>query len=533
MSKMSIESLKASQPPLEIINSIYRWAEEGYEAIPPEQYELLKWYGIFQRKQTPGHFMLRMRISNGILSSRQLQTIASISRDFGRGVGDFTTRQNIQLRWIRIEDVPEIFDRFRAAGLTSQQTGMDNFRNVAGCPAVGLDASEFLDARQQTIATSLSMLGHEFENLPRKFNISISGCRYDCAHAQANDIGMTPATRKLGGRILRGFNVVVGGALGGKTPHLAEPLDVFVLPEQVTPLCRAILTVFRDHGNREKRQQARLKWLIWEWGMAKFRDEVMKVFGENLPSAGHSQLLPHEQAHLHADHIGVHAQRQVGMSYVGLLVPVGRFTDRQLFELAGISERYGQCEVRLTNEQNVLIANVPDKKLDALLAEPLLQEWRPTPSGVVRGLVTCTGEDYCHFALNDTKGISLEIARLLEKRFPDIDKVVRLNVSGCIHACGRHRATELGLLATRIRQENGEIVDGFDIFKGGQLGEHAQLAEEVHSNATIDQTIELLAREIAAKYSRQDLHWSAPASEFEGAEPDAFLLSHPVRLAAD
>jgi ferredoxin-nitrite reductase len=190
---------------------------------------------------------------------------------------------------------------------------------------------------------------------------------------------------------------------------------------------------------------------------------------------------------------------------------VGRFTHDQLYELADLAERYGSCEVRLTNEQNVLIANVPDAKLPALLAEPLLQEWSPTPSGVLRGLVTCTGEDYCHFALNDTKGISLSVARELEKRFPDTDKVVHLNVSGCIHACGRHRATELGLLATRIRQGNGEIVDGFDIFVGGQLGEHAQLAEEKHSNATVGETIELLALEIAAKYARQSPYVSGVA----------------------
>ncbi|HXF65006.1 MAG TPA: hypothetical protein VNK95_25490 [Caldilineaceae bacterium] len=504
MRKNDIETLKKVKRPLTIIDDIYRWAEQGFESIPPEAYDLLKWYGLFHRKQTPGYFMLRMRISNGVLTTQQLRTLAGISRDYGRGVGDFTTRQNIQLRWIEIENVPDIFERIRAAGLTCQQTGMDNYRNVTGCPVAGLDANELLDARQQAIATGLSLLGREFENLPRKFNISISGCRYDCAHAQSNDIGMTPATRRIGARTLRGFNVVVGGALGGKDAHLAEPLDAFVLPEQVTALCRAILTVFRDHGSREKRQQARLKWLLWEWGIPKFRDEVMKVFGENLPGAGQSELWPHEAAALHADHIGVHAQRQAGLSYVGLLVPVGRLNQEQLFELADVADRYGSHEVRLTNDQNVIIPNVPNKKVPALLAEPLLQEWSPHPSGILRGLVTCTGQDYCHFALNDTKGISLAIARELEQRFPDTDKVVRLNVSGCIHACGRHRATELGLMATRVRLENGEIVDGFDLFQGGRLGEEARLGEEVQAKATIDQTVAWLAHEIAAKYGRQE-----------------------------
>lgn len=496
----NIEVLKAHKRPLDIIEDIYRWAEEGFEAIPPEQYDLLKWYGLFHRKQTPGYFMLRMRISNGLLDTYQLRTLAGISRDFGRGVGDFTTRQNIQLRWIEITQVPELFQRLHEAGLTCQQTGMDNFRNVTGCPVAGMSRDEFLDARQQAVATALSLLGREFENLPRKFNISISGCRYDCAHAQSNDIGLIPAMRRAGKHLIKGFNVLVGGALGGTTPHLAEPLDVFVRPEEATALCRAILTVFRDHGNRENRKEARLKWLIWDWGMDRFRAEVMKVYGAALPPAGESQLYPHHAAPLERDHLGVHPQKQRGLNYVGLLVPVGRFTAQQLFDLADLADRYGSGEVRLSNDQNVIIPNVPDAHLSDLLAEPLLQEWSPTPSGILRGLVTCTGKDYCHFALNDTKGISLAIARELEKRFPEADRIVRINVSGCIHACGRHRASELGLQAQRVRLPDGTIVDGFDIFKGGQLGEEPRLGELVHKRATLEETVAYLSAEIGAKY---------------------------------
>jgi len=166
------------------------------------------------------------------------------------------------------------------------------------------------------------------------------------------------------------------------------------------------------------------------------------------------------------------------------------------------ADSYGTREIRLTNDQNVIIPNVPNEKVAQLLEEPLLQEWSPTPSGVIRGLVTCTGIDYCHFALNDTKGLSLDIARKLEERLPDKDKVVRLNVSGCIHACGRHRSSEVGMEATRLRQD-GEVIDGFNVFAGGCLGEGAKLGELVHKNATLDETVDHLANQISAVYQQQ------------------------------
>jgi len=504
-----VELLKRKKSPLSLIHDIYRWADEGFDSIPPEYYDLFKWHGFFYRKQTPGYFMLRMRISNGVLNSSQLRAVAEISRDCGRGVGDFTTRQNIQLRWITIEEMPAIIEKLQAVGLGSEQTGMDNFRNVTGCPLTGLTHHELLDTRQLTAATALSLLGPEFENIPRKFNISINGCRLDCTHAQSNDIGLTPATGRMGTRTVPGFNVVVGGHMGSRNPHLAVPLDTFVRSSQVTALCRAIMTVFRDNGNRSVRGKARLWYLIDEWSIERFRDEVIKVLGEGLPSAGACQLY-RDPDPLEQDHVGVHPQIQQGLSYVGMVVPTGRITAEQLFALADLADKYSSREIRLTNDQNVIIPNVPTCKTDELLGEPLLEDWSPSPSGVMRGLVTCTGIDHCHFALNDTKGISLAIARKLEERLPDRDKVVRLNVSGCVHACGRHRLSEIGLEATRLRQD-GEVIDGFNIFEGGRLGEDARLGVEVHRKATVEETTELLADTIASRYRSDAALAAVPA----------------------
>ena len=504
-----VEILKLEKSPLSLIHDIYRWADEGFDGIPPEYYDLFKWHGFFYRKQTPGYFMLRMRISNGVINSTQLRAMARLARDYGRGVGDLTTRQNIQLRWITVEDMPAIIETLLLVGLGSEQTGMDNFRNVTGCPLTGLTEHELLATRQLTTATALSLLGPAFENIPRKFNISINGCRMDCTHAQSNDIGLTPAIGRMGKQPVPGFNVVVGGHMGSRDPHLAIPLDAFVRPSQVTALCRAILTVFRDNGNRAVRQKNRMWYLIEEWGMDRFRDEVTKALGEPLPSAGECHLYANPDP-LEQDHVGVHPQIQDGLSYVGMAVPTGRISAEQLFALADLADRYGSREVRLTNDQNVIIPNVPHQKIDELLAERLLVEWSPSPSGVMRGLVTCTGIDYCHFALNDTKGISLAIARKLEERLPDRDKVVRLNVSGCVHACGRHRLSEIGLEATRLRQD-GAVIDGFNIYAGGRLGEDARLGVELQSKATIEETTELLADAIASRY-QSDRDMTAPAA---------------------
>lgn len=497
-----VEQLKLKKSPLSLIHDIYRWAEEGFDAIPPEYYDLFKWHGFFYRKQNPGTFMLRTRISNGVLSSSQVRALAEISRDYGRSEGDFTTRQNIQLRWITIENMPTILEKLHAVGLGSQQTGMDNYRNVTGCPVTGLNPHELIPTQKLATTTALSLLGPDFENIPRKFNISVNGCRLDCTHAKTNDIGMTPAIMQTGTHTVAGFNVVVGGHMGGKDPHMAIPLDAFVRPMQVPALCRAILSVFRDNGQREKRAKTRMWYLIDDWGLGKFRDEVMRVMGEELPTEGVCQLYKNPDM-LEQDHVGVHPQMQDGLSYVGMVVPTGRLQADQLFDLANLADRYGSREVRLTNDQNVIIPNVPTEKVEDLLAEPLLHEWSPSPSGIVRGLVTCTGIDYCHFALNDTKGLSLQIARKLEERLPDTDKVIRLNVSGCVHACGRHRSSELGMEATRLRVD-GEVIDGFNIYEGGSLGEDAQLGAETHKKATLEETADLLADAIATRYEKME-----------------------------
>ncbi|MCY3655949.1 MAG: precorrin-3B synthase [Chloroflexi bacterium] len=473
MAPNRIEEIKSAKDGLDVLPDLYRYAVEGVDAIPADDFERLKWYGLFHRKATPGYFMLRMRIPNGVLTSEQVTAIGEIANRCGRGTADITTRQNIQLRWITIEDAPWVLQRLAAAGLNSQQSGMDNVRNVVGCPLAGLDADELIDAR--TLGERLQQAiigGKRFSNLPRKFNLSITGCREDCTHAQTHDLSFVPATRSEAGREVAGFNVLVGGALGGQQPELARPLDVFVEPEGVVPVALAILEVFRDHGPREQRKKARLKVLLGEWGIERFRAAVEVRMVAPLERAADSATREHG-----GDHIGISPQRQPGRSVVGCLVPVGRVSGDDLIEFGRLAAEYGSAELRLTVQQNVLIPDVPDESLGALLAEPLLETYSPKPSPWIRSMVTCTGNDYCHFSLIDTKAEALKLAGALEERY-EIDEPVRIQMSGCPHACGQHRAGEIGLLGDRKRVD-GEILDAADIFAGGCLGEGAQLGERI------------------------------------------------------
>jgi ferredoxin-nitrite reductase len=463
-----IEEIKRAKDGLDVLDDIYRYAQLGFDAIPPDDYERMKWFGLFQRSQTPGFFMMRLRIPNGILTSRQTQQLGEIVNRFGRGMADITTRQNVQFRWLRIEDVPEIFALLKRVGVEHRQSGMDNVRNVTGCPMAGIHPDEVLDASSVAVAIQQAIVGLKgYSNLPRKFNISVSGCPEDCASSRIHDIGLTPARRD--GAL--GFNVRVGGALGGKSPRLATDLDAFVLPQEAPALCTAILSIFRDHGPRENRQRARLKWLLEDWGMERFRSEVALLHG-SLPRAGESLLS--QQA---GDHLGVRVQRQAGLVAAGLAVPVGRISGDDLLELARLSEEYGSGELRLTNDQNVLLVNIPKDKAARLLAEPLLTKFSAEPGNWLRRTVSCTGTDYCHFSLIDTKEWAVDIARSMETLLP-LREPLRLNWSGCPHACGQHHIGDIGFQGARVRVGD-EVVEAADIFLGGKLAEEPRLAEKV------------------------------------------------------
>ncbi len=498
-----IEEYKAEKDGLDVLQEVETFAKQGWETIPEGDRERLKWVGVFFRRQTPGHFMMRIRIPNGISHSSQLRTIGEISREFGKGFADITTRQQIQLRWFQIEHVPEIWARLRDVGLITLQTGQDNIRNVIGCPVAGLTPNELFDASPVVRQFTEMILGNKaYTNLPRKFNVAITGCKENCTHAESQDIALTPATKELAGAEVHGFNVAVGGKMGSGGYRIASPLDLFVTLDEAAEICSHITLIFRDHGAREARTRARLAFLIEDWGVEKFREVLEERAGHPLPSAGRDAREPNKRT----DHIGIFRQKQTGLNYVGLAVPAGRVTTDHLLEVARLAYVYGKGEVRITTGQNLIIPNVPEQKLGDLTEEPLLRELRYDPSEIMKGLVSCTGIDYCHFALIETKEKALQTARYLEQKLPN-KKPITMHWSGCPSGCGNHAVADIGLLGRTVKVD-GKIVDAVDVFVGGSAGPEPNPALKLLEGIPCDdlpQVLEGLIRHGAFRTMRQQL----------------------------
>lgn len=466
------EKFKAEKDGLAVKAELEHFARIGWEAMDETDREhRLKWLGVFFRPVTPGKFMMRMRMPNGIVTSEQMRVLAEVVQRYGEdGNADITTRQNIQLRGIRIEDVPDIFRRIESVGLTSVQSGMDNVRNITGSPVAGIDASELFDTRSlclqvQDMITNNGQGNREFSNLPRKFNIAIAGCRDNSVHAEINDLAFIPAYKD--GTF--GFNVLVGGFFSAKRCDAAIPLDAWVTPDDVVDVSRAVLEVYRDRGPRANRQKARLMWLIDELGLENFRKEVEKYLGRPLQPAAEKDEIEWDKR----DHIGVYPQKQPGLNYVGMHVPVGRLYAQDMFDIARLAQVYGSGEIRLSVEQNLIIPNIPDSRLDAFLAEPLLEKFSINPAPLTRALVSCTGSQFCNFALIETKNRALALIKELEAELT-FTQPVRIHWTGCPNSCGQPQVADIGLMGTKTRK-NGKTLEGVDIYMGGTVGKHAQL----------------------------------------------------------
>jgi ferredoxin-nitrite reductase len=483
-----IEALKSERDGLDVTEDLVRFAREGWRTIADDDKERLKWVGVFQRKPTPGHFMMRIRMANGILTAAQARLLGQITKATGRNIADVTTRQQIQLRWVTIEEVPAVIARLEEAGLSSLQTGMDNIRGIVGCPATGLTPRELFDTAPIAAAFQQIFLGNKaFTNLPRKFNVTITGCLEHCTPGETQDISMTPAVATRDGQEVAGLNVAVGGKQGSGGPRFATALDAFVRPEEAAEVCAAIALIFRDHGPREARSKARLAFLVDEWGGPRFRRELEARLDRALPPAGCDA-----RAAKTTDHIGIFRQREPGLNYVGLKTPVGRVRGDQLVELARLAERYGRGELRLTPSQNVLIPHIPDALVGELTREQLLRELPYNPTEIQRGLVSCTGTDFCNLALIDTKTRALALAREFESRI-EASRPLTVRWSGCPASCGNHHTADVGLQGCKVKV-NGKIVDGVHVFVGGRGGLEPRAGEKVFADVPCDELPEVLDR---------------------------------------
>jgi ferredoxin-nitrite reductase len=491
------EKLKSEKDGLKVKAEIAEFARIGWEAMDETDREhRLKWLGVFFRPVTPGKFMMRLRAPSGIVNSDQLRILGDIIQRYGdEGTADITTRQSIQLRGIRIEDLPEIFRKMETVGLTSMQSAMDNVRNITGSPVAGIEAGELYDTRViiQELQDRIINSGEgnpEFSNLPRKFNIAIAGCRDNSVHAEINDLAFVPAFKDD----VFGFNVLVGGFFSGKRCDAAIPMNVWVAPEDVVEFSLSILRLFRDNGPRSNRTKARLMFLIDEWGIKKFRIEAELVHGKTLATAAPKDEIEWEKR----DHIGVYPQQQAGLNYVGLHIPVGKLNATDFFELARLAEVYGTGELRFTVEQNAIIPHVADAKLPILLSEPALAKFQVNPGNLTRTVVSCTGAQFCNFAMIETKQYAVSVIDAVEAKV-DVPKPVRIHWTGCPNSCGQPQVADIGLMGVKMRKD-GQTVEGVDIFMGGTVGKDAKLGEKVMKGIPITELDSVLADLLIDKF---------------------------------
>jgi ferredoxin-nitrite reductase len=491
-----IEGYKASMDGdgLRVLDHVPQIIERGAAALTPAEKELLKWVGVFFRKPTPGKFMMRIRMPNGFVRSEQLRTIAELSRRLGNGVLDITTRQQIELRGFTLDTVPEIWEKLRGVDLRTLQTGIDNVRNINGCALAGLTPQEAFDASPVVHELDRIIVGSEgnpeFTNLPRKFNITVTGCTDNCTHGESQDIALVPA--KKAGRL--GFNVLVGGKMGSGGFTVASPLNVFVEVFQASAVVTELIKIYRDHGPREARSKCRFAFLIEEWGVRRLRAELVARLGHELAFQGRDL-----RGSAHADHLGVSSQKQTGLSAVGLCIPTGRVNPEQLDELAHLADVYGNGEIRLTIGQNAMIPNVPADRVSALLDEPLLKQLSPRPSPFVRGLVACVGTDYCNLALIETKSRAIALSETLRNKMGSGGNPLSIHWSGCPAGCGNHQAADIGLRGFKTRID-GKIVDAVAIYTGGRTGPHAIAGQEILETVPCDESFPDVVSDVIRSY---------------------------------
>ena len=484
------EELKQREPVMEVKQRVIdTYAKGGFDSIDREDlYPRFKWLGLYtQRKQNLGgehtgednavledkYFMMRIRFDGGICSTEQARVVGEISRDYARSTVDLTDRQNIQLHWVRIEDVPTIWEKLEAVGLNTWDACGDVPRVVLGSPVAGIAKDEIIDATPAIRKIQEIVTDEEFQNLPRKFKSAISGnARQDVVH-EINDLAFIGVEHpELG----PGFECYVGGGLS-TNPMLAQSLGAFVTLEQVPEVWAAVVRIFRDYGYRRLRNRARLKFLVAKWGAAKFREVLeTEYLGYALPDGPKA---PNNL--IDRDHIGVHEQKD-GNVYIGVKPTLGHMSGEQLIEVAEVVERYGSTSLRFTPFKELLVLDIAPEHVEALQADLESLGLYAKPSEFRRGLLSCTGLEYCKLAHVTTKSRAIELADELEERFGDLDSPITISLNGCPNACARHHVSDIGLKGQTVTNAEGERVEGFQVHLGGTVGEGANFGRKLRGH---------------------------------------------------
>ncbi|MBN6054421.1 nitrite/sulfite reductase [Nonomuraea sp. RK-328] len=489
------------------------YSKAGFDSIDPADLRgRMRWYGLYTQRK-PGidggktailepeelddrYFMLRVRIDGGQLDLRQLRAIADISNLYGRGTADLTDRQNVQLHWIEIESVPDIWERLEAVGLSTTEACGDTPRVILGCPLAGIDTDEVLDATEQIREVYDRFVGDPaFSNLPRKFKTAISGCPSHCTVHEINDVAFVGVELPSGEK---GYDLWVGGGLS-TNPMFGKRIGVFVRPDQVGEVWAGVAGIFRDYGYRRLRHRARIKFLVNDWGAEKFR-EVLET--EYLKEALPDGPAPGQPRGSRRDHVGVFPQ-QDGNFYVGFAPKVGRLDGDKLHLVADIAERHGSGRVRTTVEQKMVILDVAPDRVESLVADLEANDLQVNPSTFRRQTMACTGIEYCKLAIVETKATASNLIDELERRLPDFKEPLTINVNGCPNSCARIQVADIGLKGQLVVDENGDQVEGYQIHLGGSLGVNPGFGRKVRGLKTTAAALPDYVERVVTHYDAQ------------------------------
>ena len=484
----SVERLKHELFPTELAGQWQRVADTPYEHLPEEDIVRLQWFGLYHDKPKVGNFMMRVKIPSGILSAAGLRTLGEISDRFGRGQGELTTRQNIQLHYLTLDRFPEILEQLKGVGLTSMGGCGDVVRNITGCPVAGVGGDEMFDTTGAIAEAAAFFYGNrEYSDLPRKHKITIAACPFQCNAPEINCIALV-GTREHG---RDGFAVRVGGGLSS-TPRLSRHLGVFVPVADALETLRAIIDVWRlTTEYRLSRVKARLKFMIDDYGVEEFRRLVEARVGRALEALAELPLPGTE-----SDHMGVHEQKTPGLLYAGFPVRLGLMSGRQMIELADVAAGVGG-DIRLTRRQNFILTSIPQVRLDEVVARVGEIGFPIDANGLHASSIGCIGDPHCNFAVTPTKSKLDSLIGRMVAEFGDRVAGLKLNLDGCPHACAQHWTGDIGLQGTTGRGAEGQPLEAFDIILRGGLGRDAAIGKPLLRrvpSAAVEDTVVRLFR---------------------------------------
>jgi ferredoxin-nitrite reductase len=486
LKRNSIERLKAEKVPLDIVHEFAELAGRSYESVPEEDIVRLQWYGLYHDKPKTGHFMLRVKIPGGVLTPPQLRAIGRLSAEYGREYAELSTRQNVQLHWIRLADLPPVFDVLTKAGFTMAGGCGDTVRNVTGCPVSGIAASELFDVQPILSDVARFFYGNrEYSDLPRKHKITLAACPYHCNLPEMHCIALVGALHQE----RPGFAVRVGGGLS-TVPRLSKSLGVFVPAGDTIEVLRAIIDVWKETPKyRMSRVKARLKFMMDDVGPETYRALVEERLGRPLETFA----LPSAQA---GEHItGVHLQRQEGLVYAGFPVTAGLANGDQLLRVADLAEREG-AGIRLTREQNFILTHIPADRAAPVVAD-VERIGFALGAGRLRAVsIACTGSPLCNYAVALTKPRLVRLIEHLERIFGAEASTLRIHLDGCPHACAHHWTGDIGLQGTTLRERtaDGDKQEGYDIYLRGGQGARAAIGLPVVKRVPGDQVNQHIER---------------------------------------